>query len=103
MIAQAQSGTGKTATFLMAMLSRTNANEPYCQCLCIVPTLELAIQLADVGRRMAKYIKGITFGTGTRDPQGLPLCIFNSFQISIEFIISQLCEQPFSVILIGLL
>ncbi|KAF6778705.1 hypothetical protein AHF37_01962 [Paragonimus kellicotti] len=69
MIAQAQSGTGKTATFLMAMLSRANSNEPYCQCLCMVPTLELAIQLADVGRRMAKYIKGITFGTATRDPQ----------------------------------
>ncbi|CAH8533569.1 unnamed protein product [Dicrocoelium dendriticum] len=69
MIAQSQSGTGKTATFLMAMLCKVDADHPFCQCLCMVPTRELATQLVSVGRQMAKYMDGITFGTAIRDPQ----------------------------------
>ncbi|THD27501.1 ATP-dependent RNA helicase dbp-5 [Fasciola hepatica] len=69
MIAQSQSGTGKTATFLLAMLSRLNAERQYAQCLCMAPTRELALQIASVGRQMAKYMNGVTFGTAVRGDQ----------------------------------
>jgi len=55
MIAQSQSGTGKTAAFVLAMLSRVNSNEPYPQVLCLSPTYELAIQTGEVAARMAQF------------------------------------------------
>ncbi|VDP24262.1 unnamed protein product [Heligmosomoides polygyrus] len=45
-IAQSQSGTGKTATFVLTMLSRVDASKKHPQCLCLAPTYELAIQIA---------------------------------------------------------
>ncbi|RCN46904.1 hypothetical protein ANCCAN_07083 [Ancylostoma caninum] len=44
-IAQSQSGTGKTATFVLTMLSRVDPSKKYPQCLCLAPTYELAIQI----------------------------------------------------------
>uniref|UniRef100_A0A0K0CTC2 ATP-dependent RNA helicase n=1 Tax=Angiostrongylus cantonensis TaxID=6313 RepID=A0A0K0CTC2_ANGCA len=44
-IAQSQSGTGKTATFVLTMLSRVDPSEKYPQCICLAPTYELAIQI----------------------------------------------------------
>ncbi|CAH8820773.1 unnamed protein product [Trichobilharzia szidati] len=70
MIAQSQSGTGKTATFLLAMLSRVNADVPYCQCLCMAPTRELALQIDSVGQKMAKFMSGVSFATAVRSPRG---------------------------------
>ncbi|KAG5451843.1 ATP-dependent RNA helicase ddx25 [Clonorchis sinensis] len=69
MIAQSQSGTGKTATFLMAMLSRVNPQHSYCQCLCMAPTRELALQIVAVGRRMATFMEGVSFGVAVRETQ----------------------------------
>ncbi|PIO77818.1 DEAD/DEAH box helicase [Teladorsagia circumcincta] len=46
-IAQSQSGTGKTATFVLTMLSRVNASVKHPQCLCLAPTYELAIQIGE--------------------------------------------------------
>lgn len=43
-IAQAQSGTGKTATFSIATLQRIDHNSPQCQAIIIAPTRELALQ-----------------------------------------------------------
>uniref|UniRef100_A0A8C5JHZ1 RNA helicase n=1 Tax=Junco hyemalis TaxID=40217 RepID=A0A8C5JHZ1_JUNHY len=48
LIAQSQSGTGKTAAFVLAMLSRASASEKYPQCLCLAPTYELALQIGQV-------------------------------------------------------
>ncbi|NWU93671.1 DDX25 helicase, partial [Upupa epops] len=48
LIAQSQSGTGKTAAFVLAMLSRVNSTEKYPQCLCLAPTFELALQIGRV-------------------------------------------------------
>ncbi|EUB64928.1 ATP-dependent RNA helicase DDX19A [Echinococcus granulosus] len=67
MIAQAQSGTGKTATFLLAMLSRVDITFERCQCLCMAPTRELAIQIATVGREMSRFIPKIAFGLAIRE------------------------------------
>ena len=55
MIAQSQSGTGKTAAFVLAMLSRVDPDEHYPQVLCLSPTYELAIQTGEVAARMAQF------------------------------------------------
>ncbi|ETO10431.1 eukaryotic initiation factor 4a [Reticulomyxa filosa] len=47
-IAQAQSGTGKTATFCIAALQLLNVDEPSCQVLILAPTRELAQQIHKV-------------------------------------------------------
>lgn len=57
LIAQSQSGTGKTAAFLLASLKRVNVELNHPQVLILSPTLELAVQIADVARKMAKYTK----------------------------------------------
>jgi len=57
LIAQAQSGTGKTGSFVLAMLSRADPNIKEPQCLCVVPTRELARQIVDVVHAMGKFSK----------------------------------------------
>uniref|UniRef100_A0A8C5UKT9 RNA helicase n=1 Tax=Microcebus murinus TaxID=30608 RepID=A0A8C5UKT9_MICMU len=55
LIAQSQSGTGKTAAFVLAMLSRVETAERYPQCLCLSPTYELALQTGKVIEQMGKF------------------------------------------------
>ncbi|XP_043948696.1 DEAD-box helicase Dbp80 isoform X4 [Drosophila biarmipes] len=55
MIAQSQSGTGKTAAFVLAMLSRVNIGLNHPQVLCLSPTYELAIQTGEVAARMGQF------------------------------------------------
>uniref|UniRef100_A0A3P8UHP7 RNA helicase n=1 Tax=Amphiprion percula TaxID=161767 RepID=A0A3P8UHP7_AMPPE len=55
LIAQAQSGTGKTAAFSLAMLSHVNPANKWTQCLCISPTYELALQIGQVIEQMGKF------------------------------------------------
>lgn len=45
MIAQAQSGTGKTATFAISILQKIDTSKQSCQALVIAPTRELAQQV----------------------------------------------------------
>ncbi|XP_077139554.1 ATP-dependent RNA helicase DDX25-like isoform X2 [Ranitomeya variabilis] len=59
LIAQSQSGTGKTAAFVLAMLSRVDVKEKYPQCICLSPTFELALQTGEVLKQMAKFCEGI--------------------------------------------
>ena len=54
MIAQSQSGTGKTAAFVLAMLSRVDTSKSYPQILCLSPTYELALQ-TKLMRILRKY------------------------------------------------
>lgn len=44
-IAQAQSGTGKTATFSIAILQQLDISQKDCQALVLAPTRELAMQV----------------------------------------------------------
>lgn len=44
-IAQAQSGTGKTATFVISILQRIDTTINECQALILAPTRELAQQV----------------------------------------------------------
>ena len=41
LIAQSQSGTGKTAAFVLTMLSRIDTRDDTPQCLCLSPTFEV--------------------------------------------------------------
>lgn len=56
MIAQSQSGTGKTAAFVLAMLSRVDEKKRYPQAICLAPTYELALQIGEVAEKMGKDI-----------------------------------------------
>ncbi|XP_074039484.1 DEAD-box helicase Dbp80-like [Leptinotarsa decemlineata] len=55
LIAQSQSGTGKTAAFVLAMLSRVDINKKHPQVLYLSPTYELAIQTGEVAAHLAKF------------------------------------------------
>lgn len=59
LIAQSQSGTGKTAAFVLAMLSRVDTTKSYPQVLCLSPTYELAIQTGEVAAKMARFCPDI--------------------------------------------
>jgi len=54
-ILQSQSGTGKTATYLLGVLNRLDPNEKSCQGIIIAPTRELSNQIVDVAHNLAKY------------------------------------------------
>ncbi|KAL7631315.1 UNVERIFIED_CONTAM: hypothetical protein RMT77_018383 [Armadillidium vulgare] len=75
LIAQSQSGTGKTAAFSLAMLSRINPSEKCTQALCLSPTYELALQTAQAVKALGKFctdisircaVKGETLARGTK-------------------------------------
>lgn len=55
MIAQAQTGTGKTAAFALPMLERLNFTQSTPQALILTPTRELAIQVAEAFHSYSKY------------------------------------------------
>ncbi|GBB83815.1 hypothetical protein RclHR1_10480007 [Rhizophagus clarus] len=60
MIGQSQSGTGKTAAFVLTMLSRIDFNLQAPQALCLAPSRELARQIMVEVRKMGKYTPVIT-------------------------------------------
>ncbi|GAV99627.1 DEAD-domain-containing protein [Lentinula edodes] len=55
MIGQSQSGTGKTAAFVLTMLSRVDFNLNKPQALCLAPSRELARQIMSVVIAMGKF------------------------------------------------
>ncbi|XP_003740341.1 eukaryotic initiation factor 4A-I [Galendromus occidentalis] len=55
-IAQAQSGTGKTATFSISILQQIDITDPYCQALILAPTRELAQQIQKVVIALGDYM-----------------------------------------------
>ncbi len=52
-VAQAQTGTGKTFAFLLPILERVKGNKPYVQALIITPTRELALQITTELNKLA--------------------------------------------------
>jgi len=62
-IGQAQSGTGKTATFSIGALSRVNINDNYSQVLILSPTHELTHQTAKVITSLSGMMTGIRIKT----------------------------------------
>lgn len=55
MIGQSQSGTGKTAAFVLTMLKRVDPTLNVTQAICVAPARELAKQIMDVVETMGKY------------------------------------------------
>ncbi|TGZ83238.1 P-loop containing nucleoside triphosphate hydrolase protein [Ascodesmis nigricans] len=55
MIGQSQSGTGKTAAFVLNMLTRVDLNSPTVQALCLAPSRELARQIMEVVKTMGQF------------------------------------------------
>ncbi|XP_055712390.1 eukaryotic initiation factor 4A-like isoform X1 [Phlebotomus papatasi] len=70
-IAQAQSGTGKTATFSIAILQQINTQNRECQALILAPTRELASQIQKVVIALGDYMQAQCHacigGTNVRD------------------------------------
>lgn len=70
-IAQAQSGTGKTATFSISVLQKLDHNLKKCQALILAPTRELAQQIQKVvvaiGDFMNVECHACIGGTSVRD------------------------------------
>ncbi|EFJ16567.1 hypothetical protein SELMODRAFT_85554 [Selaginella moellendorffii] len=56
-IQQAQSGTGKTATFCSGILQQLDYNNVECQALVLAPTRELAQQIEKVMRALGDYLQ----------------------------------------------
>lgn len=76
LIAQSQSGTGKTAAFCLAMLSHVKPENKWTQCLCIAPTYELALQIGQVIEKMGKFYSEVKLAyaiRGNRPPRGVLL------------------------------
>ena len=70
-IAQAQSGTGKTATFAIGILQRLDTGIKDCQALVLAPTRELAQQIVKVVAALGDFmnikIHACVGGTAVRD------------------------------------
>jgi translation initiation factor 4A len=60
-IQQAQSGTGKTATFCAGILQNLDYNLVECQALVLAPTRELAQQIEKVMRALGDYLQARRF------------------------------------------
>ena len=57
-LGQAQTGTGKTGAFALPILSKIDVTKPQTQAMVLVPTRELAIQVAEAFQRYAVHMKG---------------------------------------------
>ncbi|ODN41818.1 DEAD/DEAH box helicase [Piscirickettsia litoralis] len=57
-LAQAQTGTGKTAAFALPILTQLSLKHASPQALILAPTRELAIQIAEAFQRYAKHLPG---------------------------------------------
>lgn len=58
-VGQAQTGTGKTASFSIPMLNKIDPTEKSIQSLILCPTRELAIQVSEEIRKLTKYMHNI--------------------------------------------
>ncbi len=58
LVAQAQTGTGKTAAFALPILEKLNLKQSKPQALVLAPTRELAIQVSEAFQSYAKHLRG---------------------------------------------
>ncbi|CCH60412.1 hypothetical protein TBLA_0C06160 [Henningerozyma blattae CBS 6284] len=64
-IAGAVTGSGKTAAFMIPIIERLlykPAKVTSTRVIVLTPTRELAIQVSDVGKKVGKFVNGVTFG-----------------------------------------
>jgi ATP-dependent RNA helicase DeaD len=58
-IAQAQTGTGKTYAFILPILEKINPDASHVQALVVTPTRELALQITDEFQKLTNDIPGV--------------------------------------------
>lgn len=58
-IAQAQTGTGKTFAFLLPMIDNIEPNSSHIQALIVAPTRELALQITEEAKKLVENLDGI--------------------------------------------
>ena len=72
-VGQAQTGTGKTAAFMLPILEKINPHSRTVQALVLCPTRELAVQVHDEAKKFAKNDRNINivsiYGGQSYDPQ----------------------------------
>ena len=72
-VGQAQTGTGKTAAFMLPILEKINPKNRNVQALVLCPTRELAVQVHDEAKKFAKNNRDINilsiYGGQSYDPQ----------------------------------
>lgn len=72
-IGQAQTGTGKTAAFAIPALQRLDITNRNPQVMVLCPTRELAVQVAEEFKKLAKYMDGLqvlaVYGGSSMDQQ----------------------------------
>lgn len=68
MIAQSQSGTGKTAAFSLNILSRVDLSVLSPQALVLAPSRELARQILGVISHMGQFMEGLVAMSAIPDP-----------------------------------
>lgn len=70
-LARAKNGTGKTASFLIPLLEKTDTSQKFIQSLILVPTRELALQTSQVCKELGKHLNVevmvTTGGTSLKD------------------------------------
>lgn len=71
-LARAKNGTGKTGAYLIPILERVDLKQNVASALVLVPTRELALQTAQVCKRLGRHIDGLcvmvsTGGTSLKD------------------------------------
>ncbi|WP_313799348.1 DEAD/DEAH box helicase [Cytobacillus sp.] len=59
LIAQSQTGTGKTLAFVLPILEKVNRDTEFIQALIVTPTRELAIQITDEIEKLVTHMNGI--------------------------------------------
>lgn len=63
LIAQAQSGSGKTGAFSISTLQKIDTSKSYTQALILVPTHELAKQITEVIKQLGRFMEGLRVKT----------------------------------------
>ena len=56
LIAASETGSGKTAAFVLPLLDMLDYNSPFIQALCLVPTRELCVQVAEAFRQLSTTV-----------------------------------------------
>ncbi|MCX8202259.1 MAG: DEAD/DEAH box helicase [Candidatus Micrarchaeota archaeon] len=63
LVAQAQTGSGKTAAFGIHIVEKIKLNDQSVQAIILVPTRELAVQVSNEIKKIAKYYNGFSIAT----------------------------------------
>ncbi|KAL6049682.1 DEAD-box ATP-dependent RNA helicase 8 [Balamuthia mandrillaris] len=83
-LARAKNGTGKTASFLIPALEKTDTSKKCIQALILVPTRELALQTSQVCKELGKHMNvQVMVSTGGTSLKDDIMRLFNTVQILV--------------------